>query len=131
MTTYEQLDAWIDAHFDEQVRFLQELIRVPTDTPPGNNAPHAERTAELLHSFGFEAEKHAVPEAEVHAAGLQSITNLVVRRTYGEGRTVRLNAQGLGLPDTVPSWGSMLQEAANVTVITQFPWTLTPAVARA
>jgi hypothetical protein len=34
---------------------------VPTDTPPGNNAPHAERAAELLHAFGFEAEKHPVP----------------------------------------------------------------------
>jgi hypothetical protein len=41
MTPYTQLDAWIDAHFDEQVAFLQQLIRVPTDTPPGNNAPHA------------------------------------------------------------------------------------------
>ena len=98
MTTYEQLDAWIDAHFDEQLRFLQELIRVPTDTPPGNNAPHAERTAELLQGFGFAAEKHAVPQAEVQAAGLQSITNLVVRRKYGEGRTVLLNAHG----DVVP-----------------------------
>ena len=45
---YAQLDAWIDAHFDEQVKFLQALVQVPTDTPPGNNAPHAERTAELL-----------------------------------------------------------------------------------
>jgi succinyl-diaminopimelate desuccinylase len=102
MTTYDQLDAWIDAHFDEQVRFLQALIQVPTDTPPGNNALHAERTAELLHGFGFEAEKHAVPAAEVHAAGLQSITNLVVRRKYGaansKGRTVLLNAHG----DVVP-----------------------------
>jgi acetylornithine deacetylase/succinyl-diaminopimelate desuccinylase-like protein len=34
-----QLDAWIDQHFDEQVAFLQQLVRVPTDTPPGNNAP--------------------------------------------------------------------------------------------
>ncbi len=98
MNTYEQLDAWIDAHFDEQVRFLQELIRVPTDTPPGNNAPHAERAAELLHGFGLEAEKHRVPEAEVRAAGLESITNLVVRRQYGPGRTVLLNAHG----DVVP-----------------------------
>ena len=98
MTPYDQLDTWIDAHFDEQVRFLQELIRVPTDTPPGNNAPHAERTAELLQGFGFAPEKHAVPEAEVHAAGLQSITNLVVRRKYGPGRTVLLNAHG----DVVP-----------------------------
>ncbi|MFM2275282.1 MAG: hypothetical protein RL211_1154 [Pseudomonadota bacterium] len=98
MNTYEQLDAWIDSHFDEQVRFLQELIRVPTDTPPGNNAPHAERTAELLHGFGLDAEKHPVPEAEVKAFGLESVTNLVVRRKYGPGKTVLLNAHG----DVVP-----------------------------
>ena len=48
MTDYAKLDAWIDAHFDEEVQFLQQLVRVPTDTPPGNNAPHAERTAELF-----------------------------------------------------------------------------------
>jgi succinyl-diaminopimelate desuccinylase len=98
MNTYEQLDAWIDAHFDEQVRFLQELIRVPTDTPPGNNAPHADRAAELLRAMGLDAEKHPVPEAEVRAAGLESITNLVVRRTYGPGKSVLLNAHG----DVVP-----------------------------
>jgi len=98
MNTYEQLDAWIDTHFDEQVRFLQELIRVPTDTPPGNNAPHAERTAALLHELGLDAEKYPVPAATVHAAGLESITNLVVRRKYGPGKTVLLNAHG----DVVP-----------------------------
>ena len=98
MNTYEQLDAWVDAHFDEQVGFFQELIHVPTDTPPGNNAPHAERTAELLHGFGFDAEKHVVPEAVVRAAGLETITNLVVRRKYGAGKTVLLNAHG----DVVP-----------------------------
>lgn len=95
---FHQLDAWIDAHFDEQVRFLQALVRVPTDTPPGNNAPHAQRTAELLQDFGFDAEQHPVPEAEVRAYGLQSITNLIVRRQYGAGRTVALNAHG----DVVP-----------------------------
>ena len=99
MNTYEQLDAWIDAHFDQQVAFLQELIRVPTDTPPGNNAPHAERTVQLLKAFALEAEQYPVPEAEVRAAGLESITNLVVRRKYGDaGRTILLNAHG----DVVP-----------------------------
>ena len=98
MTTDQQLDAWIDAHFDEEVRFLQELVRVPTDTPPGNNAPHAERTAELLATMGLNAEKHAVPALEVQAAGLQSITNLIVRRPYGAGKTIALNAHG----DVVP-----------------------------
>lgn len=106
-TPYEKLDAWIDAHFDEQVRFLQELVRVPTDTPPGNNAPHAERTAELLAAMGLQAEKHSVLASEVQAAGMQSITNLVVRRQYGQsaadgagrgGITIGLNAHG----DVVP-----------------------------
>ena len=69
MNTYDNLDAWIDAHFDEEVRFLQALVRVPTDTPPGNNAPHAERTAELLNGFGIEVEKHPVPADEVRAYG--------------------------------------------------------------
>ncbi|NMM06413.1 ArgE/DapE family deacylase [Polaromonas sp.] len=97
-TNYKQLDNWINAHFDEEVCFLQELLRVPTDTPPGNNAPHAERTAELLKAFGFEAEKYPVPAAEVQAYGLQSITNLIVRRQYGQGKTIALNAHG----DVVP-----------------------------
>jgi acetylornithine deacetylase/succinyl-diaminopimelate desuccinylase family protein len=98
MNHYEKIDTWIDAHFDEQVQFLQKLIQVPTDTPPGNNAPHAERAAELLNAMGLTTEKHAVPDALVHAAGLQTITNLVVRRPYGKGPTIALNAHG----DVVP-----------------------------
>ena len=93
------LDAWIDARFDDEVRFLQELVRVPTDTPPGDNAPHAERTAELLAAFGYAAERHPVPAERVRAQGLQSITNLIVRRRFGDGGpTVALNAHG----DVVP-----------------------------
>ena len=95
---YPAIDAWVDAHFDEEVRFLQQLVQVPTDTPPGNNTPHALRTAELLKGFGFEAEQHAVPVQQVQAAGLQSISNLVVRRHYGPGRIIGLNAHG----DVVP-----------------------------
>ena len=97
-TLYAQLDAWVNQHFDEEVRFLQELVRVPTDTPPGNNAPHAERTAELLQAMGLEAEKLPVPPEMANAAGLQSLTNLLVRRRFGPGRTVLLNAHG----DVVP-----------------------------
>ena len=57
-----RLDAWVDAHFDDEVRFLQALVRVPTDTPPGDNAPHAEATATLLEGFGFAVERHPVPD---------------------------------------------------------------------
>ena len=114
MNAYEKLDAWIDAHFDEQVRTLQALVQVPTDTPPGNNAPHAERTAELLKGFGFEAEKFPVPAELVKAAGLESITNLIVRRRYGAGRTVALNAHGDVVPPgegwTYPPYGGEVHD---------------------
>jgi succinyl-diaminopimelate desuccinylase len=114
MTDHDKLDAWVDAHFDEEVRFLQELVRVPTPTPPGDNAPHAERTAELLKDFGFEAEKHAVPADEVRAYGLESITNLIVRRKYGEGRTIALNAHGDVVPPgegwSHPPYGAVIED---------------------
>jgi acetylornithine deacetylase/succinyl-diaminopimelate desuccinylase-like protein len=43
-------------------------------------------------------ERHAVPEPEVHAAGMVSCTNLVVRRRFGDGPVIALNAHG----DVVP-----------------------------
>ena len=93
------LNEFIEARFADQVRFLQQLVRIPTDTPPGNNAPHADRTAELLTELGFEVEKHVVPTAEVEAAGMQSITNLIVRHRFSDdGPTIALNAHG----DVVP-----------------------------
>jgi acetylornithine deacetylase/succinyl-diaminopimelate desuccinylase-like protein len=99
LSTYTALDQWVNQHFDDEVAFLQQLVRVPTDTPPGHNAPHAERTAELLRGWGWAVEAHPVPAAEVQAAGLQSITNLIVRRRYGDGGpTIALNSHG----DVVP-----------------------------
>ena len=98
-TDYNRLDQWIDAHFDEQVAFLQSVLSVPTDTPPGNNTPHALHTAELLKKYDMQAQAHAVPDEIVRAAGLESITNLIVKRQYGQGgRVLALNAHG----DVVP-----------------------------
>jgi len=98
-SSYAALDAWIDAHFDAETRFLQALVQVPTDTPPGNNSPHAERTAELLEAMGLATEKHAVPADAVRAQGMASITNLIVRRKFqAGGPVIALNAHG----DVVP-----------------------------
>lgn len=36
---------------------------------------------------------------------------------------------GLGFPDPVASWGTMLAEAGNYNAVARFPWTLAPAVA--
>ena len=38
-----------------------------------------------------------------------------------------LSYVGLGFPDSVPTWGTMLRDAANVNAMTRFPWTLAPA----
>ncbi|MBE7939509.1 MULTISPECIES: M20/M25/M40 family metallo-hydrolase [Ramlibacter] len=96
---YDFLDRWIDQHFDDELRFVQQLVRVPTDTPPGNNAPHADTAAALLEAMGLPVERHAVPAAEVQAAGMVSITNLIVRNPFGPpGPVVALNAHG----DVVP-----------------------------
>ena len=111
--TYDRLDHWVDEHFEEETRFLQELVRVPTDTPPGNNAPHAERSAEMLGMMGFTVERHKVPDAVVKAAGLTSITNLIVRHRFGDGPTVALNAHG----DVVPPGDGWTQHPYRAEVI--------------
>jgi acetylornithine deacetylase/succinyl-diaminopimelate desuccinylase-like protein len=101
LTPYERLGDWIDNHLDESIAFLRELVRIPSDTPPGDNAPHAARTAELLTRMGFVVERHPVPASDVAASGLTSIVDLVVRRRFGNGPVIALNVHG----DAVPPGG--------------------------
>ena len=99
MDAYETLGRWIDAHHPQQVEFLREIVRVPSDTPPGDNAPAAEKAAALLTKLGFNVERHPVPEAFLRNYGMQSVTNLIVRHRFAEGcPTIALNAHG----DVVP-----------------------------
>lgn len=110
---YQVIDQWIENHFDQQVQFLQSLVQIPTDTPPGNNTPHALKTAQLLSTMGLSAEQYEVPQHEVQQHGLQAITNLIVRQEFtpqghqtapvqqlksSSGLTIALNAHG----DVVP-----------------------------
>jgi acetylornithine deacetylase/succinyl-diaminopimelate desuccinylase-like protein len=81
-----------------QVRLLAELVRVPSDNPPGDCARHAARAASLLEGLGFTVERHPVPEELVRANGMVSATNLIVRARFGAGPTIALNAHG----DVVP-----------------------------
>lgn len=84
----------VEALHDDQVRFLAELVKVPSDNPPGDCAPHAERAAALLTDLGFTVERHVVPQALVSANGMISATNLVVRKRFGDGPVIALNAHG-------------------------------------
>jgi peptide/nickel transport system permease protein len=40
-----------------------------------------------------------------------------------------LSYLGLGFADTVPTWGTMLSDAADINELSQFPWTLSSALA--
>lgn len=40
-----------------------------------------------------------------------------------------LSYVGLGFPETVPTWGTMLHDASNVALVGDAPWTLAPAAA--
>ncbi len=101
MTTIsESISSYIDKHFDAECAFLAELVKVPSDNPPGDCKAHARRAKELLEGLGLEVEAHAIPEALVRANGMISATNLVVRQRFGDGTgpVIALNAHG----DVVP-----------------------------
>src|SRR3954467_13078575 len=98
-TTADRIRHYLDANRARAESFLAELVKVPSDNPPGDCAAHARRAEALLAELGLAVEPHPVPEALVHANGMVSCTNLLVRRTFGEGGpTIALNAHG----DVVP-----------------------------
>ncbi len=90
----DTLRALVESRFEDQTQFLAELVKVASDNPPGDCAPHAARAAALLEGLGFEVERHRVPDVLARAHGMISATNLVVRRRFGEGPTIALNAHG-------------------------------------
>ncbi|MFL5338409.1 MAG: M20/M25/M40 family metallo-hydrolase, partial [Geminicoccaceae bacterium] len=89
---------YLEQQRDAETRFLAELVKVPSDNPPGDCAAHAEAAAGLLEGLGFTVERHAVPDELVRANGMIACANLVVRRRFGDGPVVALNAHG----DVVP-----------------------------
>src|SRR3546814_17508165 len=82
-----------------QVQFLAELVKVPSDNPPGDCPSHAERAAALLEDLAFAVERPRVPAARVTAAGMIAATNLVVRNRFGDAPSTALNAHAqVGAP---------------------------------
>ncbi len=90
----ETIRAAIDASTAAREAFLAKLVQTPSSNPPGDCVPIAEVAAGLLEELGFEVERHNVPDDEVRELGMESCTNLVVRRNFGDGPTIALNAHG-------------------------------------
>ena len=110
----KSIEEFLINHRDEQTQFLAELVKVPSDNPPGDCAAHGQRAAALLEALGFKVERDHVPQAEVHANGMISATNLIVRQRFGEGPTIALNAHGdvvpPGLGWSVDPYGAIVKD---------------------
>jgi succinyl-diaminopimelate desuccinylase len=96
--TRNAIHAFVEANRDAETRFLAAIVKIPSDNPPGDCDPAAKATASLLEGLGFTVEQHKVPDDLVRANGMVSATNLIVRRRFGDGPTIALNAHG----DVVP-----------------------------
>jgi acetylornithine deacetylase/succinyl-diaminopimelate desuccinylase-like protein len=121
MAGAERITAFVDAEFARETQFLAELVKVASDNPPGDCAPHAARTKQLLEQLGLTVEAHEVPRAMVEAAGMTSATNLIVRHRFGDGPVVALNAHGdvvpPGLGWRVDPYGALIEQGAHGPVM--------------
>jgi acetylornithine deacetylase/succinyl-diaminopimelate desuccinylase-like protein len=106
------VEAFLDHEFARETQFLAELVKVASDNPPGDCAPHAQRVRELLADVGLTVEAHPVPRAAVEAAGMISATNLIVRHGFGNGPVIALNAHG----DVVPAGGGWRLDPYGATI---------------
>lgn len=115
--------SFLDAEHTAQTRFLQELVRVPSDNPAGDCAAHGARAQALLEQLGFEVEVHVVQEELVKANGMISAANLIVRKRFGSGGpTIALNAHGDVVPPGLgwskdPYGGEIVQDAEHGPVM--------------
>jgi len=95
----QALVRYLDGQRGRQADFLREMVRVPSDNPPGDCLAHAQRAQALLSAEGLPVQACPVPAETVRAYGMVAVTNLLVRVPFGAGGpTVALNAHG----DVVP-----------------------------
>jgi len=112
-----RLAAFLDAQSGAQTAFLAEMVKVPTDNPPGDCVAHATRTRALLEDLGLVVEADPVPAADVKACGMIAATNLIVRQRFGGskdgGPTIALNAHG----DVVPPGLGWTQDPYGAAIV--------------
>jgi len=99
--TKQQLSDWIDEKEELIVRFVQELISVPSDNPPGDCADISEFIERKLKEFGLDnTQLLEVEQSDAAVRGLANAQNIVSINKFGKGKNpeIVLNAYG----DTVP-----------------------------
>jgi len=105
---------FVREHSEAEAAFLAEIVKVPSDNPPGDCDRSAETVARLLEKLGFAVERHKVPDALVRANGMISATNLIARKKFGQGGpTIALNAHG----DVVPPGAGWTHDPYGAEVV--------------
>ena len=113
MSDMPEIRRFLEGERARQIEFLSALVKQPSDNPPGDCAPHAELAAGLLEALGLTVERHPVPDELVRRHGMVSATNLVVRRRFGDGKVIALNAHG----DVVPPGEGWTQDPYGAAVV--------------
>ncbi len=110
----DAIHGFVREHEGAEAQFLAEIVKVPSDNPPGDCDRSAEAVARLLEGLGFTVERHKVPDAQVKANGMISVTNLIARRRFGEsGPTIALNAHG----DVVPPGAGWTHDPYSAEIV--------------
>lgn len=91
---------------------LLELVRHPTENPPGDVGEAVEWLAAYLEQRGLAVERHPVPEPFVRNLGRHGLTNLIVRHTFGPGPTIALHAT----LDTLPAGAGWVDDPFAGTI---------------
>jgi acetylornithine deacetylase/succinyl-diaminopimelate desuccinylase-like protein len=105
---------WVDGHFGAECAFLAAMVKVPTDNPPGDCAPHAAAAAQWLRNLGLSVQTLVLPKSATDAVGMISATNLLVRHRFGkDGPCIALNAHG----DVVPPGLGWTHDPYGATVV--------------
>src|SRR5271157_5127805 len=114
MSVESAIQAFVREHQEVETRFLADIVKIPSDNPPGDCDRSAEAVARLLEGLGFAVERHRVPDALVKANGMISATNLIARRRFGQGGpTIALNAHG----DVVPPGAGWTRDPYGAEIV--------------
>jgi len=91
----ESVFSYIESHREEMVKFLQKLVRIDTQVPPGRNYDLiCEVLAEKLRSLGCEVQIHNAPEKYLNLQGAEIMglkgprSNVVARYRGKKGKPV-------------------------------------------
>lgn len=96
----QKLADWLTRHREPMIAFLQELVSVPSDNPPGDCEAISRCVYRQLQQFGLAPSLYPVDEDTARQAGMRKAANVVAEVPFGcgEGPVIGLNAHG----DVVP-----------------------------